>query len=1167
MTSEFIQLNDGRIVQVQALALDADAGEEWRTINGAHVMIGKGGTIEKGPHHLVGKTVAQVHEHGKADTKEKPGYHRIERDAVGNYKGTHSSEKGFHHDPEHEARLKNLKISPGYGKIHLAHDPSAMRQAYKTDSQGREGRVYSALHDEKRDAAKFARVKSFIKKLGSIREAIANHPSEEAATLRLIDQTGIRIGSDRDTGAKKKAYGASTLHSGHVVDDGGKTALHFVGKKGVDIHQVIDDPHLANELKDRASRGGKLYNTTADKVRDHLHSIAPGFKVKDFRTAVAADTALKAMKDFSAPSNPKEYEKFRKQVGERVAAKLGNTAAVALKSYIPPEVFSEWEEKANAGSKARTSQPGTLAASAERILPGRTYRPQGFSHSGNGLRPGRRGGGIYRSRFVELPEGRFVEVEPIALALSSDGEGHWITVHGGEDENGEGTGTHIFIKGGVITKGPPALTGKKLGELHKTGHRVTAIHGIHHPDVKKGKREEDGTFAEKHSVHTVDTAKKRYGSRDANTGKLVSRQTITAQVSGAGVQKPFQKMVSGKVNGQTGVEVHHNGKVIARVSMKPEETPDGPRYAVVTSKKRTLYKTFEEAHAAVHAHKPAGATVAPSGEGPASNSAAPGAAEEMDRNYSNPKRQAGFGGKSHSGPNPTEQGDTHGIGSGSGGSGQDAGGSEKAGAKVAADPRRSGDSKTDQERSDSNQPAGDGTARAVPAAIHRVNEKIDRVSRLLRSKGNNDVASWLDKLKDHVNAVGVNHALESLGEDRGGGSGAQYQGSMDISDFAEKYLSRAGIHLVGDDESEADPSQKVISSKSPSSGQFTRKKKGDFFPVNPKAAKNKLLEAQSLPGLEKSEALPKGTKQLTPAVMASLDKKYGKDKWIVKAYGDDAAAGFGIFFPQRARQIQQDAVSTIHSAGHEVAKYGFSMHRNNEGRVVGIRHENGDVYKFGSDAEGNPRNAKYASTINGHVREWADKAARAAGNEHGAMLPGGGKEFMAQPAFNVVGVSESERASGKTIAPGEGRVHVTTKNGNVAVVPHSTWIKGEHLPVVFENDDTRAMAKAAHEAISKLPASDRNGQIYAPDIVKTDQGYKVVEANPTNHTGGSGYLTDNPMIIDSYVSHHVGRDPAHVKFIRSLLSGPKSRKGRGALALSSRFIEIADGRIVEVFAA
>lgn len=486
----------------------------------------------------------------------------------------------------------------------------------------------------------------------------------------------------------------------------------------------------------------------------------------------------------------------------------------------------------------------------------------------------------------------------------------------------------------------------------------------------------------------------------------------------------------------------------------------------------------------------------------------------------------------------------HGSRDGSGG-GAVARAAAKAGGPVAGKTVAPGDASPAQGREDQRRPASDGPAKAVPAEIGHVNAKIDRYANFFRGKGNHKVAGWLDKLKGHVNAVGVNNALESLGEAKGSGDGGttQYQGVQEMGDFAASYLNRAGIHIVGHEADTALPSTRVVSSLAPSQQAFRRKGEGDFFPADPKAASDKLAEAKLLPGLERSEALPDGVTHLTPKVMGDLDAKFGKGKWIVKPYGDEAAAGHGIFFSQKAERIQQDAQSTIHAASGEIVKHGFSLDRNATGKLVGIKHEAGDKYKFGSDESGTPRNKQYTSTINGHVREWADKAAVAANNEHGAALPDGGKEFMAQPAFNVVGVSEADRAAGKTWeGNGEGRVHVVTRNGKATAVPHSTWIKGDDLPIVFENGETRAMAKAAEDAVNQLPASDRNGQIFAPDIVRTDQGYKAVEVNPANHTGGSGYLTDNPHIIDSYVSHLTGRDPAHVQFIRNLLT----EKGHGS---------------------
>lgn len=475
--------------------------------------------------------------------------------------------------------------------------------------------------------------------------------------------------------------------------------------------------------------------------------------------------------------------------------------------------------------------------------------------------------------------------------------------------------------------------------------------------------------------------------------------------------------------------------------------------------------------------------------------------------------------------------------------GQDRTGSESTGAEATGDGGKVAD-KTggplpagpDKGRDDGSKPARDGTAGRVPASVDHVNKRLDRFAEFFRSKGQHETAGWMDKLRDHVGKVGTDAALASLGEEKIGPDGkpVAYEGGWDdMGHFAEQYLDRHGITPIYD-AGDLGAKDRLISTKSPSQGTIGRNKKGDFVPKDPTLA-NKLEEAKRLPGLEASEdintVMGRPVTHLTPDVTAKMDERFGKGKWIIKPYGEMAFNSQGIYFPQRVQQISQDAKNTIWSAGEQVGRHGFHFRRDGAGKVVGLQHQNGDVYDFGSE--------RYQNTIGGDVRHWADRAAEVAPNEQAAALPNGGKEFMAQPAFEAVGVSDADRAAGKTIAPGESRVHIVTRNGKAELIPHSTWIKGENLPVVFEDDDTRAMAQAAVDAINRLPASERQGQIYAPDILRSRDGYKVVEANPANDTGSSGYLGNNPFIIDAYVSHLTGRTPGHVQFVRKLLSGKR----------------------------
>lgn len=471
---------------------------------------------------------------------------------------------------------------------------------------------------------------------------------------------------------------------------------------------------------------------------------------------------------------------------------------------------------------------------------------------------------------------------------------------------------------------------------------------------------------------------------------------------------------------------------------------------------------------------------------------------------------------------------------------------EEPGTEVAPEAARPDSEERDRSREDESKSANKRAARRVSANGKRVINKINRYVDILRKKGVHHPADWLERLRSHIEAVGVDAALASLGEEGGDGNGAlsQYIGASEArgefrgGDFAVAYLDRHGIQMLHEEQEPAEGARAVsmLPGEGGGAGSIGGGDEG-FKPAQPIYG-NKLEEAKLLPGLETSEDISEvvGHKvtHLTPAVMEILDGKYGKGKWIVKSYSEKAAAGYGIYFPQRAARMAEQARNTIWTAGEKLAKYGFTLERNQDNDIIGIKHRGGKTYEYGSD--------EYNRVIKGDARYWADEAAKASLNEHGVELPEGGNQFMVQPAFPVVGVSEEQRAMGTTIAPGEGRVHIVTRDGKAELIKHSTWIKGEWFPVVFEDEQTKAMAQAAVDAINAMPEEARQGQVYAPDVLLTEEGYKVVEANASRwkkgqgRFSGSGYLRRNPFIIDSYVSHLTDREPAHVKFIRNLLT-------------------------------
>lgn len=256
------------------------------------------------------------------------------------------------------ARLKAFSTPPAWTHVVLNADPMARVLVTGKDSKGRAQSIYSAAHNEKAAAEKFARLKEFnaaAPKIAAAAAAQMNDPKlkpatrDAAAVVSLISETGFRIGSDADTGADVKAHGASTLTGEHVKIDGSKVAFSFIGKKGVSITKEIDSPALAEYItaKKKANGDGPLFNAANDAGVTRWFKANGGgdFKVKDFRTWNGTEKAIEAVQSMPAPKTKAEYDKARLAVGKIVAAHLGNTPAVALEAYIDPTVFIDWSIK------------------------------------------------------------------------------------------------------------------------------------------------------------------------------------------------------------------------------------------------------------------------------------------------------------------------------------------------------------------------------------------------------------------------------------------------------------------------------------------------------------------------------------------------------------------------------------------------------------------------------------------------------------------------------------------------------------------------------------------------------------------------------------------------------------------------------------------------------
>ena len=247
--------------------------------------------------------------------------------------------------------IKPSMIPPDWTDVKISDSPTADVLVTARDNKGRLKTVYSANFTMKQAAKKFARVTEMISKEEEIRDqnqANRDKPAtrEEADCLWLIQEQATRPGSDTDTKAKVKAYGATTLKAEHVVEGpDGSVRLQFIGKEGVAHDHLIRNPELAKMLlarkKQPADETGRLFGTDSNKLQKYTKTLDGGlFTPKDFRTLKATTLAIKLVRKLQRPKDMKEFKLRVKEVAEKVSHVLGNKPKQAIESYISPEIWS-----------------------------------------------------------------------------------------------------------------------------------------------------------------------------------------------------------------------------------------------------------------------------------------------------------------------------------------------------------------------------------------------------------------------------------------------------------------------------------------------------------------------------------------------------------------------------------------------------------------------------------------------------------------------------------------------------------------------------------------------------------------------------------------------------------------------------------------------------------
>jgi DNA topoisomerase-1 len=249
-------------------------------------------------------------------------------------------------------RLNAIALPPAYANAWFCPKPNGHIQAVGWDEKGRKQYRYHLGFREAQDAAKYERCSNFGHALPRLRKKIEadlarrtlDRDRAVAAVVRLLDTAHIRVGNEAYAQANE-SFGATTLRKRHGAVSGSTLKLQFKGKSGkertlkvadralasvVRKMQDLDDQHLFAWLDD----AGVAHPVTSSDVNCYIReATGEEFTAKHFRTWAASVAAFEALASA-------ERDLSLKTMLEPVVAKLGNTPAIAKKSYVHPALIA-----------------------------------------------------------------------------------------------------------------------------------------------------------------------------------------------------------------------------------------------------------------------------------------------------------------------------------------------------------------------------------------------------------------------------------------------------------------------------------------------------------------------------------------------------------------------------------------------------------------------------------------------------------------------------------------------------------------------------------------------------------------------------------------------------------------------------------------------------------
>lgn len=263
----------------------------------------------------------------------------------------HDPDGGRITDREEIDRLNRIALPPAYVNCWFSPDPAAHLLATGFDARGRKQYRYHPEYRADRDASKFDRCAAFGHALAGLRQQVATdlalstlcRERAVASVVALLDSAAMRVGNERYA-TQNRSFGATTLRGRHATLKGRKLRLRFRGKHGKLREVTSSDRALVSCVRKMQDLPGQHLFQYLDgegcsvpvgsqDVNDYLHeTMGEDFSAKDFRTFAASTLAFARIW--------REPGVTLKAVLEDVAEHLGNTPAIARKSYVHPALIA-----------------------------------------------------------------------------------------------------------------------------------------------------------------------------------------------------------------------------------------------------------------------------------------------------------------------------------------------------------------------------------------------------------------------------------------------------------------------------------------------------------------------------------------------------------------------------------------------------------------------------------------------------------------------------------------------------------------------------------------------------------------------------------------------------------------------------------------------------------